>query len=104
MIRRKGYTRSDGVRVKPTWIQNVGRPGKGPRIFPRLKSGDLKSFGYSNVSKLPVSRRHSILSRASRKIDPLKLFHKLLAISILTKRLPVSKKFKSNAEWVSLKV
>lgn len=82
MIRRKGYTRSDGVRV---------RPDKGPRIFPPLKSGDLKAFGYSMVK----SRRHSILSRASRKIDPLELFHKLLAVSILTKRLPVSKKFKA---------
>lgn len=101
MIRRKGYTRSDGVRVKPTWIQNVGRPGKGPRIFPPLRSGDLKSFGYSTVSKLRASQRHSILSRASRKIDPIELFHKLLAVSILTKRLPVSKKFKANADWVS---
>jgi hypothetical protein len=70
-------------------------------IFPPLKSGDLKAFGYSMVNKLPVSKRHSILSRASRKIDPLELFHKLLAVSILTKRLSVSKKFKANAGWVS---
>lgn len=52
-IHRKGYTRKDGIRVKPTsfLIRDRGRKGKGPKLI-QVKKGAMTKYalqlGYIN--------------------------------------------------------
>lgn len=103
IIRRKAYVRSDGVRVKATSyrIKNVGRPGRGPKIF-KLKKGGLSRYGYSVKSS--TAMRHRALSTAiSRGVPGLTLSHRLGALATLLKRTNprLSQKLRRNQRWVA---
>lgn len=75
---RKGYTRADGVKIKPTYVNPVcipdrGKPGKGPKILPKPgKEIQLKKYGYS--VKHSDKERHSALDRAIKVygVNPVK--------------------------------
>ena len=115
-IRRVAYTRKlkNGrrVRVPSAWIKDVGRNGKGyrgpngrPGIGP-LREGELSQFGYSNVVKLPATRRHTALRKAVAKYGSLTVRRKLQAVSTYTIRTsPVASKiFKSDIAWIKRKL
>lgn len=53
-VKRKGYYKRD-----------VGRPGRGPKLIPKLKEGKLSSHGY-RLSDPDVGRRRRGLIRAVR--------------------------------------
>lgn len=82
-ILRKGYTRKSGVRVRPTCVKDMGRPGKGKKLF-TLKKGDLSRHGYQLKGKTSVSR-HKALKKARRVFSKNELIRKLNALSILLK-------------------
>jgi len=67
-----------------------------------LEKGDLKKYGYENVSDKSSSSRHRALSRAVKDIKPLSLFRKLIILSTMnkTKNPILAKKFKSDAKWI----
>ena len=50
-IVKSGYKTKKGVYVKETCIKDLGNPGKGPKLLPKLKSGTLTSHGYSSSDK-----------------------------------------------------
>ena len=118
---RKGYTRSDGVRVKGTYVRRPRR-SKSPkkqskrksrrsksrkqsksksrvRIGP-LRKGTLRKHGYS--TSRTVASRHNALSKAVRSEGALPIFRKLNAVATLNKnRSPAtSKKFLADRNWV----
>jgi hypothetical protein len=112
MILRKAYVRytKRGKRtlIKEACIRNVGAPGKGlrgsrrnPGIGP-LRKGDLSKFGYSNVSSLSVSDRHSALRKAVEAYGSLTTWRKLNAVYIYTRRTSpgVSSIFKKDMDWI----
>jgi len=70
------------------------------KLFPTLKRGELKKFGYS-TSKVTKERREA-LARAVKKYTPLSVFRKLNVVQILTKnRSPKSSaKFGKDKEWI----
>lgn len=106
---RKAYTRSDGTRVKATRVAAVcvpdkGMPGKGPKVLPKPKKGELSQFGYHNVKGLTLNQRHRALNKALReKFTPQTLVRKLTLVSNLTKNTDprLSAMFRNDAHWVS---
>ena len=65
-VRRKGYTRSDGTRVKASCVVDQGKRGKTPkseRVLPKPKAGKLMGW----KTKLSAAERHAILRQVARK-------------------------------------
>jgi len=81
-IRRRAYTRKDGARVKSACIKDMGKPGKGKKLF-TLKKGDLTKHGYS--IKVGKERRQRALRKAKKHIPHTTLIRKLNALAILFK-------------------
>jgi hypothetical protein len=109
-ILRKGSTRksSSGKRVRVTarCIKDRGLPGKGykgkgPGIG-KLREGELSQFGYSGVSKLSESQRHTALKKAIAQYGALDVWRKLNAVAVYTKHTSpvVSRVFKSDMAWI----
>ena len=118
-IYRKSYTRkvsrsvgsvrgSRKIVVRGKCIRDVGAPGKGfkggPGIGP-LRKGELVKFGYSHVVSLPVAKRRAALTRAVKAYGSLRVWRKLNAVQVYTRRLsPASSKvFKADMDWVRLR-
>jgi hypothetical protein len=125
MILRKGYTRKyttavrtsgftvkkhgKAYRVQPTakdmfvkssCIKNVGKPGKGPKLFGPLRKGELAKYGYS--FRASESERHGALKKAITEYGSTGVFRKLNAVAKLTKRASpkASNVFSKDREWV----
>jgi len=70
--KRKAYTRSDGVRVRATYVPascvpDKGKPGKTPKskkVLPKPVKGNLSKYGYSDVKNTSAAIRHAALKRA----------------------------------------
>ncbi len=97
-VRRKSYTRSDGVRVKGTSYRIKKR---GRKLF-KLRKGGLSKYGYSTSASL--ANRHLSLSRAiSRGVPGITLSQRLGALATLLKRTnpTLSKRLRRNQTWVA---
>jgi len=112
-IYRESYTRKAGRSGQKTFvrgqcIRDVGAPGKGfkggPGIGP-LRKGELVKYGYSHVVALPVTKRRLALTRAVKAYGSLRVWRKLNAVQVYTRRLsPASSKvFKADMDWVRSK-
>jgi len=99
---RGSYTKIDSIEVKPACVSDQGASGKHNKLPIVLEKGDLKKYGYENVSDKSSSSRHRALSRAVKDIKPLSLFRKLIILSTMnkTKNPILAKKFKSDAKWI----
>lgn len=77
-IRRKGYTRKDGTRVKSGCVKDTGKRGKTPaskKVLPKPKKGDLSCGGRDWTHSQPAKTRRSIIrcivvSRPRGNTDP----------------------------------
>lgn len=89
------------TKVESTCIKDRGLPGKGESIFGKLEQGDLKKYGYGYM--IPTNKRRDALKQAIEEYGALKVFHKLNAVSKLTKRTvpAASSVFKEDKYWVS---
>lgn len=83
MIRRKSYTRKDGVYVKSTCVKDIGNKGKGQSVIPTLHSGDLVKYGYSLKSM--SQPRHKALNKSVKAYGKGRLIKKLNALRVLHK-------------------
>ena len=95
--------------VPAACIRDVGNPGKGiptgaPGIGP-LRKGDLKRFGYTEVTTMSEGRRHLALATAVKEYGSLTVWRKLNAIYIYTKKTaPASSAvFKADRDWINTK-
>ena len=109
------YERKIRVRVKPTTYkrdgktihrkgytylrEDVGRPGKGPKLIP-IEKGKLSKFGYS--IKKSARARHRALKKAVEEYGALSVFRKLNAMVILRKRTqPKARRiFEEDRDWI----
>ena len=87
---RKAYTRSDGARVKKTWvppttfeIKDRGRPGRGPKTIKIKSEGALGGPGYAEKSAV---KRHAALRRSVKRDGYARTARRLAAIRGLGKR------------------
>lgn len=71
------------------------------RIGP-LRSGDLKKYGYTNVTTMTAVQRQAALTKAVKEYGALSIFRKLNAVYILTRTgSPASSAvFKMDRDWV----
>lgn len=83
LIRRKAYVRSDGTRVKSTryTTKNLGKKGKGTKIF-TLRSGGLHGYHVHDAA----TKRMRALRMLLQKTPRMTVWHRLHALSVLTKR------------------
>jgi len=88
IVHRKGfYIHRNGKRIyiPPTTykIKDRGKKGRGKKVLPKLKEGELKKFGYS--LKDPARIRHIALGKAIRRYGYKNLLGKILALRVLFK-------------------
>jgi hypothetical protein len=105
---RKAYTRSDGSKVRSTYVRPVciSSPKKSPRKGSRdkgfigaLSDGRLRQFGYSSA-KSDISR-HRALNAAVNEYGWLSVFRKLNAVMILNKgRRWLYDIFEKDRDWI----
>lgn len=95
------YPTNKTLKIKASCIKDKGLPGKGQSIFRKLKQGDLKKHGYGYM--IPTNQRRERLRKAIEEYGALTVFHKLDAVSKLTKRTvpAASSVFKEDKAWVS---
>ena len=98
-IMRKGYTTKRGVRVRPTCVKDMGKPGKGKKLF-TLKRGELSKYGYA-IKNSQESRRKA-LKKAMKKFEYATMIRKLNALSILFKNTQPKyyNKLRSDMKWI----
>jgi len=67
-----------------------------------LEKDDLKPFGYKHVQEMSESARHRALNKALKKIKPLSLYRKLVALAMLNKNQDpkLSKIFKKDSQYI----
>lgn len=112
-IRRDSYvrkTRSGKKTIVPEQcIRDLGAKGKGlPSGRPgigKLRKGELAKYGYIHVTSLPISKRHAALVKAIDEYGSLRVWRKLNAVHVYTRRLsPTSSKiFKEDMDWIRAK-
>ena len=119
MIERVGYkaVRSDNkkvYRVKPTCIQDVGKPGKTPSSEKIMSSDDLdlSIYGYEDLIKLKATDRRNALKKAMEDISSMesktihqaavKVMRRLNYLFVLTRnsQITLSKKLEADRNWI----
>jgi len=83
MIRRSSYVRKDGTKVKSSMIKDLGKIGKGKKLFEIKDKGLLTNKGYS--LKKSTEERKKSLRRASKEKGILPVLRHLNAIRTLQK-------------------
>jgi len=96
------YPKNPSVYVKPGCVKDRGLPGKlipGEGFGP-MRKGELKKYGY--VYLKPEHVRHEALNKAIKEFGAIGVYHKLDAITKLSKRTApeASKVFKGDREWL----
>jgi hypothetical protein len=100
--KHKAYTRKlskKTIYVKASPIKDLGKPGKGPKLF-SVKKGGLTKYGYS--SKDAESTRRNALARAIKAEGPNVVEKRLNAIATYNKNKSpkLYRIFKGDANWV----
>ena len=85
--------------VESGCIKNTGQSSK-KGLFGPLKKGELAKYGYSY--RLSEAARHAALKKAVNAYGATGVFHKLDAVTKLTKRVSpkVHEVFAKDREWV----
>jgi len=93
LIHRKGYT---------YLREDLGKPGKGPKLIVIKERGALRKHGYS--IKKSAAARHRALEKAIKEYGALSVFRKLKAMETLRKNIPKFRKakkiFSEDAEYI----
>jgi len=94
------FPKASNMMVESRCIKNLGKPGKGPQLFGRLKKGELSKFGYS--FRRTEAQRHAALKMAVEHYGATGVFRKLDAVAKLTKKVQptASSIFAKDREWV----
>ena len=114
--RQTSYDRTILVHVKPTTYrrkgkivkrkgykyrrQDLGKPGKGPKLIFIKEKGALRKHGYS--VKKSEAARHRALASAIKEHGALSVYRKLNAQYVFRKNYDPKNaaRFKADAEWV----
>ena len=75
-----------GSWTKPACIKSVtGKSKKGSKLITIMNKDVLGKYGYSNIKSLSKTERHSALRDALKKIKPLSVYRRLVALATLNK-------------------
>ena len=95
-IMRKGYTTKAGMRVKPTCVKDMGKPGKGKPVW-RMTPGGMEPYKIVNrrTGELYSSAtRHTRLRKAYVNVTPKGRYSKK---GILIARLNALRNYNANS-------
>ena len=100
-ILRRSYVKKSGIKVQAACIKDLGRKGKGKKLF-TLRKGVLSPYGYS-VKKNAISR-HRALSMAMKK-KPMtysEVVKRLNALYVLNKNTnpQYAARYRSDMKWI----
>lgn len=96
-VKRVGYTRKDGVKVKSACVPDKGAPGKTPaakRWFPR----DGKPLGWKK--DMTASERHGVLRRKTEQDGCRPVIRALVARANVTTDRETERKMRADAQWL----
>jgi hypothetical protein len=75
-----------GSWTKPACIKSItGKSKKGSKLITIMNKDVLGKYGYSNIKSLSKTERHSFLREALKKIKPLSVYRRLIALATLNK-------------------
>jgi hypothetical protein len=100
-ILKKAYTTKKGTKVPATCIKDMGKPGKGPKLFeiPEEDIGLLGDFGYTLKKK--HEDRVKALKKAIKENNALKILRHLNALRTLQKsNEKYFKKLDKDVKWI----
>jgi hypothetical protein len=100
-ILKKAYTTKKGTKVPATCIKDMGKPGKGPKLFeiPEEDVGLLGDFGYTLKKK--HEERVKALKKAIKENNALKILRHLNALRTLQKsNEKYFKKLDKDVKWI----
>ena len=92
-----------GSWTKPACIKSVtGKSKKGSKLITIMNKDVLGKYGYSNVKSLTNTERHSALRDAIKKIKPLSVYRRLIALATLNKNRDEELFIilRKDAEWI----
>jgi hypothetical protein len=98
-IRRSGYVRKDGTRVKSVCVPDAGAPGKTPakkRFMPDLGPEPLKGWSKNK----PASRRRADLKKIVAKKGCRAALRTINVIANVTTDRPAETKLRQDYKWV----
>lgn len=96
-VRRTGYTRKDGVKVKSACVPDKGAPGKTPaskRWFPR----NGRPLGWKKDMSVP--ERHGVLRRKTEQAGCRPVIRALVARANVTTDRETERKMRTDAKWL----
>jgi hypothetical protein len=104
-IRRRSYTRRDGVYVRSACVKDMGLPGKTPaakRVLPKLTPGRLSRYGY--VSTKSATHRRAALRKAVNAEGYATIIRRLVAVSNYNSRSApeAHRVMRSDIEWMKV--
>ena len=100
-ILRKSYKTKKGIKVPPTCVKDMGKPGKGPKLFeiPEEDKGLLGGFGYTLKKK--HEDRVKAIKKAIKEYSILKILRHLNALRTLQKsNEKYFKKLDKDVKWI----
>ena len=72
--------------VKPSCIKSqTGKSSKGKKLITILKKDILGQFGYHDIKNLTITQRHTALTKAIKKLKPLSIFRRVVALAVFNK-------------------
>ena len=102
-VRRNKHRGSPTIyHVAATCVKDEGKPGKGPRVIPKLKSGRLGHVGYKNVLKMSLQERHKALREALHAYGVQATIAMLNAVYVLNSNTKpkLAARFKEDRDWL----
>lgn len=82
-ILRDGYVTKKGTKVAPKCVKDMGKPGKGPKLFEMKDSGLLGNYGYE--LKIAHEKRTEAIKKSIKKNGKNKVLKYLVALRTLHK-------------------
>ena len=92
-----------GSWTKPACIKSVtGKSKKGSKLITIMDKDVLGKYGYSNIKSLSKTERHSAIRNALKKIKPLSVYRRLIALATLNKNKDEELFIilRSDADWI----
>lgn len=104
-IRRRSYTRKDGVHVRSTCVKDMGKPGKTPsskKVLPTPRPGGLSVYGYDDVKSKTELARHRALARGVRDVGYLTIARRLNLVANYNKNTSpaIHRKMRADLTWL----
>ena len=105
----KSHSKSGKItNVKSHWVSpnciksQLNKSSKGQKTIVLMEKDILKPFGYSQIESMTKSERRNALKKAIKKIKPLSVYRRIIAIATLNKNKneKLYQMLRDDADWI----